>query len=269
MVDTWWMARLALFDLDNTLLDRNAAFAIWAQRFIESNRLSPEAWPFIEQTDEDGMRPRDHFFALLKDEFRISARVDDLLAHYHVEYPACFSADAETIDAVRSLRSSGWKIGVVTNGPPSQRAKLEAVDMADEFDAICISSLVGATSPTSSIFEEAARICGLPLDGWMVGDSATADIGGGKNAGLRTISDGAGPRLGPRRSGTRCHRRDHRRSRRHHLRPPGGGPEWLAAWPTGVSRTANAGQARCRPATPCTGYRTRSEGDTWRRRRGR
>ncbi len=43
------------------------------------------------------------------------------------------------------------------------------------------------TNPTSKIFEEAARLCGLPLDGWMVGGSAAADIRGGKHAGLRTI----------------------------------------------------------------------------------
>ena len=187
VVDTWWMARLALFDLDNTLLDRDAAFAVWAQHFIDSNRLSPEAWPVIERADEDGMRPRELFFAQLRKELSIAASVDDLLARYHVEYPACFSADGETIDAVRSLRSSGWKAGVVTNGAPSQRAKLETVDMVDEFDAICISSIVGANKPDVRIFEEAARICGVPLDGWMVGDSAIADIGGGKNAGLRTI----------------------------------------------------------------------------------
>ena len=181
------MTRLALFDLDNTLLDRDAAFAIWAQHFIDANRLPPEAWSLIELADEDGMRPRELFFAQLRTELHISTGVDDLLARYHVEYPACFSADAETIEAVRSLRTTGWKVGVVTNGATSQRAKLETVDMVDEFDAICISSIVGANKPDIRIFEEAARICGVPLDGWMVGDSAVADIGGGKNAGLRTI----------------------------------------------------------------------------------
>jgi FMN phosphatase YigB (HAD superfamily) len=38
------VARLALFDLDNTLLDREAAFAIWARSFIATNRLSPDTW---------------------------------------------------------------------------------------------------------------------------------------------------------------------------------------------------------------------------------
>jgi HAD superfamily hydrolase (TIGR01549 family) len=181
------MARLALFDLDNTLVDREAAFALWVQRFLDAYQLGPEARSFIEQTDDEGMRPREIFFAMLKEQLGISTSVDDLLIHYHAEYPACFSAEDATIDAVRNLRSHGWKAGVVTNGAPSQWTKLKITGMADEFDAICISSIVGASKPDVIIFEEAARICGVPLAGWMVGDSATADIGGGKNAGLRTI----------------------------------------------------------------------------------
>ena len=181
------MTRLALFDLDNTLLDREAAFAIWAHRFMESNRLPPEAWAVIERADGDGMRPRDQFFAQLKGALDIPTGIDDLLAGYYAEYPACFSVDGETIDAVRSLRTAGWKVAVITNGPPSQWAKIEATDMADEFDAICISEIVGAHKPDVVIFEEAARLCGVPLEGWMVGDSAAADIAGGKRAGLQTI----------------------------------------------------------------------------------
>jgi putative hydrolase of the HAD superfamily len=181
------MACLALFDLDNTLLDRESAFAIWAKGFIESNGLSPETSSAIEKADEDGFKPRDLFFAQLKEELGISMGIDDLLVQYDVEYPACYSVKVETIDAVRSLRVNGWKVGVVTNGPPSQWAKFETTDLVDEFDAICISSEVGARKPDPAIFKEAARICGVPLEGWMVGDSATADIGGGNRVGLRTI----------------------------------------------------------------------------------
>jgi FMN phosphatase YigB (HAD superfamily) len=181
------VAYLALFDLDNTLLDREAAFATWGQGFIESNRLSPESWSAIEKADEDGLKPRDLFFSQLQEELGISTGIDDLVGQYDVEYPACYSVEGETIGAIRSLRANGWKVGVVTNGPPSQWAKLKATSMVEEFDAICISSVVGARKPDIAIFEAAARICEAPLEGWMVGDSAVADIGGGRRAGLRTI----------------------------------------------------------------------------------
>src|ERR1039458_5904669 len=79
------MARLALFDLDNTLLDREAAFAIWAQGFIESNVLAPKTGSAIERADEDGFKPRDLFFAQLREELGISTGIDDLLVQYYVE----------------------------------------------------------------------------------------------------------------------------------------------------------------------------------------
>jgi HAD superfamily hydrolase (TIGR01549 family) len=181
------MAPLALFDLDNTLLDRESAFATWAQSFLETNQLPPAAWPVIELADADGLKARDLFFRQIREQLQIRTNVEDLLASYYVDYPACYSVDQETVDAVRALRSSGWMVGVVTNGESFQRAKLEATDLVDEFDAICISALVGAWKPDVAIFEEAARMCGAPLSGWMVGDSAAADVTGGRRAGLRTI----------------------------------------------------------------------------------
>jgi FMN phosphatase YigB (HAD superfamily) len=76
---------------------------------------------------------------------------------------------------------------VVTNGPPSQMLKIEATNLVGEFDAICVSSIVGSKKPERRIFEEAARVCNVPLKGWMIGDSPQADIEGGRAAGLATI----------------------------------------------------------------------------------
>ena len=113
--------------------------------------------------------------------------MDELVADYYTEYPSKFSVDSDTIEGVRLLRSSGFKVGVVTNGPPSQWSKLEAAGIAKEFDAVCISAVVGSWKPDLAIFNKAAEVCNVALEGWMVGDSAEADIVGGANAGLMTI----------------------------------------------------------------------------------
>ncbi|MHB8431516.1 MAG: HAD family hydrolase [Acidimicrobiales bacterium] len=181
------MTALALFDLDNTLLDREQAFALWTTQFLEVHGLSEDAQPIVEQADADGYNPREQFFAELRRELGISGSIDELLADYYVEYPSKYTAGPEVIAAVRSLREAGFKVGVVTNGPPSQWAKFEAAGIESEFDAVCISSVIGARKPELAIFEEAARLCSLPLDGWMVGDSPEADVAGGQAAGLRTI----------------------------------------------------------------------------------
>jgi HAD superfamily hydrolase (TIGR01509 family) len=178
---------LALFDLDNTLLDREEAFALWTKQFLEAHGLSGDALSIIERADGDGYNPREQFFEELRRDLGIRISIDDLLADYDVEYPSKYKVEPEVIAAIRSLRAAGFKVGVVTNGPPSQWAKFEAAGIEDEFDAVCISSAIGAHKPDLAIFEEAARLCGLPLDGWMVGDSPEADVAGGLAAGLRTI----------------------------------------------------------------------------------
>ena len=184
--DTWYVG-LALFDLDNTLLDREAAFARWAAAFIRDHGLPEEAWPFMESTDQDGMTPKEIFFEQVKAKFDISRNVEELLTRYYVDYPACYRVDFETVRGLRQLRSRGWRVGVVTNGGPAQLGKLGATNLIGEFDAICVSEVVGATKPDPAIFETAADLCGAPLEGWMTGDSAAADMAGGRGVGLRTI----------------------------------------------------------------------------------
>jgi putative hydrolase of the HAD superfamily len=178
---------LVLFDLDNTLLDRDAAFAKWALLFINHHDLDRDAWTVIASADDEGLRPRDQFFNLLRTSLSIKASTGELLDAYRNEYPRCYTVDDETVDAVRRLRVNEWKVGVVTNGPPFQLLKIDATNLVREFDAICVSSIVGSRKPERRIFEEAAQICEVPLKGWMVGDSPHADIEGGRAAGLATI----------------------------------------------------------------------------------
>jgi beta-phosphoglucomutase-like phosphatase (HAD superfamily) len=76
------MTALALFDLDNTLLDREQAFALWTTQFLEVHGLSEDAQPIVEQADADGYNPREQFFAELRRELGISGSIDELLADY-------------------------------------------------------------------------------------------------------------------------------------------------------------------------------------------
>jgi HAD superfamily hydrolase (TIGR01549 family) len=181
------MARLALFDLDNTVLDRAHAFERWMDLFVEEHHLPFEARATIHRVDVDGTYPREHFLAELRQAFSLTTSLETLIDRYYVDYIACFDVSFDTIEALRSLRIEGWKLAVVTNGPPTQLEKLRTANLVDEFDAICISDVIGSHKPEVAIFQEAARRCGLPLQGWMVGDSPSADIAGGHKAGLRTI----------------------------------------------------------------------------------
>ncbi len=180
-------APLALFDLDNTLVDREAAFARWARDFATTHG-DESLTDQIITLDGDGLTSRVTLVEWLRESFALTSSVDHLLADYHDTYPTYFELPASSAQALRSLRDAGWKVGVVTNGPPSQLRKLEVTGLNALVDAVCVSGIVGSNKPDPAIFFEAAHQCGSSLEnGWMVGDSVDADIAGGLGCGLSTV----------------------------------------------------------------------------------
>jgi len=182
---------LALFDLDNTLVDRQGAFERWARGFVADHGLPAEAVPCLLDLDADGFASRQTVFDGVRERFALTGTTESLVVAYRREYPASFVPDPRVRSALTRLREHGWRTGVVTNGPPSQRDKLERAGLVDLLDGWCISDEVGVAKPDRRIFDEARRLCAAPDGGdgtvWMVGDTAVPDIAGGRGAGLRTI----------------------------------------------------------------------------------
>lgn len=179
---------LALFDLDNTLADRNSAFGRWLDGFMAEHGVAGELRPWLAEADGDGFVPRPVFVARVKERLGLSASVDALLEAYDATYPACYVREEASIAALEQLREAGWRVGIVTNGRTSQqRSKGMRTGLAGVADAFCVSEELGVRKPDRRIFEEAARQCRVPLAGWMIGDSAEADVADGAAAGLRTV----------------------------------------------------------------------------------
>jgi HAD superfamily hydrolase (TIGR01549 family) len=177
---------LVLFDLDNTLVDREAAFRRWAVAFLRERQM-PDVVDELEQVDRDGLAPRREVMQWLIARGHLADDADDLLAQYRETYPTYVTIPASTLTALALLRDDGWRLGIVTNGSPSQWRKIDVTGLRDVVDGICVSDDVGVAKPHEAIFIEAARRCGCALDGWMVGDSPAADIAGGVQCGLRTV----------------------------------------------------------------------------------
>jgi putative hydrolase of the HAD superfamily len=178
---------LALFDLDNTLIDRRGTLEDWTRAFVRSRRLPREAELVICDRLRARAYPTD--FVYLREVLELSDSPDDLWREY-VEGVArsvsCFPGVRESLEG---LRRTGWTIGIATNGAGDiQRAKIAATGLASLFDGTCISEEVSARKPAQGHFEFAAALCGARLcaGGWMVGDNPEADIEGGRAAGLRT-----------------------------------------------------------------------------------
>ncbi|WP_328513619.1 HAD family hydrolase [Streptomyces mirabilis] len=178
---------LALFDLDNTLIDRSGGLARWARGFVRSRGLPQEAEAVICDRLRERAYPAD--FAHLREVLGLSDDPGGLWREY-VDGIAwsvrCFPGVRESL---AELRGAGWTLGIATNGAGDiQRAKLAAVGLTPFFDGICISEEIGARKPALAHFEVAASLCGTRLSagGWMVGDTPETDMGGARAARLRT-----------------------------------------------------------------------------------
>lgn len=198
---------LALFfDLDDTLLDGMSAMqAAWAIVLGEASgplgceptrlreairREATEFWKDEAAVAHWRVRleeAREHVIrrALVAEgldpswAFRLSRR-------YGEEHRAHLQTFPDTYETLERLRSLGFRLGLLTNGPAAlQRDKLERFGLVPYFDVVVVEGEFGAGKPSPLVFEHALRVVGaVPHQAWMVGDNLYADIGGAKASGL-------------------------------------------------------------------------------------
>jgi putative hydrolase of the HAD superfamily len=183
--------RFVLFDLDNTLFDRNAAFESWAASFAESRGLGRPALDMLCEADEDGFASREALFRSARDRLALADSTEALIAEYRRDYIEFVQPDPSTLRALERLRARNIRVGIVTNGPSTQHQKIERLGLAPLVDGVCVSHEFGVEKPDPRIFQEAIRRCcgeTAPAEaGWMVGDSGPHDIAGGHRVGTPTV----------------------------------------------------------------------------------
>ena len=88
------------------------------------------------------------------------------------------------------VKDRGHKIYAATNGVSFiQRGRLQASSISPFFDDVFISDEVGAHKPSTDFFDKIANQVHdfHPSSALMIGDSLTADIQGGNNAGIDSV----------------------------------------------------------------------------------
>jgi putative hydrolase of the HAD superfamily len=182
------VSRLALFDLDGTLTDRQSALSDALTCLCRSRALSPDAEQWLRTALADRATVSD--FARLREAFGLEASTADLWQEYVDLMAAAVTCRPEVLEGLARLRAAAWTIGVITNGAGDiQRAKLAGTGLASLADGVAASGDLEIRKPDLRLFELAATRCGVSLadGGWMVGDNPAGDVGGGHRAGLRTI----------------------------------------------------------------------------------
>lgn len=178
---------LLLLDLDNTLVDRAAAYLKWAERFTLAHGGDVD---WLVEADDDGYEPRGRLAERIRSKYclddspfsALQADLDSGMAEDLVLDPAVPLALARA-------RNAGWVPVVVTNGRVVQQERKLSVTGLDRLvEAWVISEAVGVKKPDPEIFGAVASLTGRSLDGaWMIGDSATADIGGANRISIDSI----------------------------------------------------------------------------------
>ena len=192
-----------LFDLDHTLLDFDAAEDIALTQLLE------------EEGVEDIQNYKDYYVpmnkALWKDleqkkitkDALINTRFEKLFAHFGIEkdgsylaerYQFFLSKQGQTYlgveDLLKNLIKQDYELYAATNGITGiQTGRLAQSGLAPYFNQVFISEQLQTQKPDALFYEK----IGQQIEGFskektlMIGDSLTADIQGGNNAGIDTI----------------------------------------------------------------------------------
>ncbi|MDQ1051959.1 HAD family hydrolase [Streptomyces sp. V4I2] len=182
------MQHLAIFDLDGTLVDRQSAFndAVTGLCRRHGFDTTAEQWLLTQLAD----RANASDFVRLHAAFDLDASPAQLWQEYVDLMAASVTCRPAVLEGLARLREQAWTISIATNGASDiQRAKLGATGIGELVDGVAVSGDLEVRKPDRRLFELAADRCGLDLadGGWMIGDNPDGDIGGGHQAGLRTI----------------------------------------------------------------------------------
>ena len=185
----------ALFDLDNTLWDRDAAIRA-------TGRLLHETFPAVraaataEDTaakfaafDETGRAGRERLIARTLEEWPgIGTPHEELVAWYLKASRAVLPQDPDVLALLHDLNDAGVPWGIVTNGDSFQHMTIRSRGLEGLTGCVVVSEGVDLRKPDPAIFRLALDCLGLPpsRDVLFVGDDVAADMVGAKGVGLST-----------------------------------------------------------------------------------
>ncbi|WP_177000855.1 HAD family hydrolase [Streptomyces sp. cf386] len=180
---------LLLIDLDNTLVDRDAAFRRAVSDFLAEHGLPASDLSWVMDRDASGYAARRELAAALTGRYGSAvstSAVRDLLDTGVARHVVLAH---DTREALGLAQADGWTCVIVTNGRTAQQeAKIRSTGLDRLVQGWAVSEAVGSKKPEPDIFRAAAARVGAPLaDAWIIGDSPQADIAGANALGLRSV----------------------------------------------------------------------------------
>lgn len=186
--------RAVLFDLDNTLFDRDIAFETWARHFVAEQFASDDEtdradiFARILTMDAKGYRTKAALFADIKALYpQLPHDADTLCSQFYQQWTAYMALEAETVHLLDALDRACLPFGIVTNGSVQQSLKIDQLGLRSRTDCVFISEVFGSRKPEAAIFRAAASALNVPCEQVLfVGDNPKLDVFGAKAVGMTT-----------------------------------------------------------------------------------
>ena len=192
--------RAVLFDFDDTLDNRDAAFrrglSAWIQQYYPS------------LPTEEVARRQQEMFRYQRGECGQIVYYRDMIAHFLELWPSEVPADhhralwrfyhafsaagqprPDVLPTLTALRGRGYLIGIITNGSPyPQTCKMDHSGLRPYVDLMVLAGVEGIQKPAPAIFKMAAARLGVPTTACLfVGDHPINDVQGALDVGYRAV----------------------------------------------------------------------------------
>ncbi|MEV8538278.1 HAD family hydrolase [Streptomyces sp. NPDC051572] len=180
---------LLMLDLDNTLVDRDAAFREAVTDFLTAHGLPEDDLAWLMSIDASGYRPRQAVAEAMIERYGGTVTGDAVRTFLDRGAADRVTLPEPTRDALAKAVAAGWTCVIVTNGRVvQQELKIRHTGLNAIVHGWVISESTGHKKPAPEIFHAAATKVGASLrSSWIVGDSAHADIRGATGIDARSV----------------------------------------------------------------------------------
>ena len=194
------MYQIFLLDIDNTLLDFDAAEKRGFEKLIESygieyrsrmleeyKKLNRDLWDLLEQEKISRDELLNTRFTRLFSSFGLEINGAEAESRYRLHLGEGADLLPHTKETLLHLKQKGKKLYPASNGVyHTQIQRLKKAGIYDLFDGMFISEKIGYEKPSPSFFEHCFKhISDFSKEKTiMVGDSLSSDIQGAINAGI-------------------------------------------------------------------------------------
>ena len=186
-----------LFDFDDTLQNRPAAFRRFGEYFLHKymphlqGTAFEAAFDTMKELNNSGYVEYIAYFTAMPKAVGIENPLpaEALFREYQRVFPNFVQLFEGSEATLCALQEKGYRLGIVTNGPcVQQHRKLDVSGLRPLLDTVLVSSEEEVAKPDTELFCRAAARLGVsPAQCVFVGDHPVNDIDGAVRAGMKAI----------------------------------------------------------------------------------